>query len=112
MILLSGHHDSAYEFPLFRKLGEKSFLVIISCIVITLLNMLLGLFRTVFILMDGSLIISDPFQFLREIQTNNLAYVIDLVQVLLFFIGIPQNPSIKYLVCVSLYCAASASLSA
>ncbi len=88
LILLAGHHDSAYEFPLFSKLGEKSFLVIIFCIAITLLNLLLGLLRTVFVLIDGSLIISDPFQFLREIQTNNFAYILDLVQVLLFFIGI------------------------
>lgn len=87
LVLLAGHHNSAYEFPLFSKLGDKSFLVIIFCVVITLLNMLLGIIQTVLLLFEGSLVISDPFQFLTDIQNLTIPLFIDLIQSLVFLVG-------------------------
>ncbi len=48
LVLLSGHHDSAFEFPLFGKLGEKSVYVIIFTVVIVVLNIVIALLRTLF----------------------------------------------------------------
>ncbi len=47
LILISGHHDSAYEFPLLSKLGEKSKFLIFGLVFITVLNILLGVLKTI-----------------------------------------------------------------
>jgi len=70
IVLISGHHDSAYEFPLLNKLGNKSTYIIITTVVITVLNMLVGMLRS---LLANSTIIAT----------------LDLVQTSLFFLGVP-----------------------
>jgi hypothetical protein len=47
LVLLSGHHDSAYEFPIFSKLGEKSVYVILGTVGVVVINILIGFLRTV-----------------------------------------------------------------
>jgi len=49
-VLISGHHDSAYEFPLFRDLGVRAFNVVIFAIILVVATGLLGLGRTVVLL--------------------------------------------------------------
>jgi hypothetical protein len=88
LVLLAGHHDSAYEFPLLSKLGEKSMFVIITAVGIILLNMLLCIIRTGITLTQGSFSISDPFEFMREIPTLSISTTVDLVQSIIFIIGV------------------------
>jgi len=45
IVLVSGHHDSAYEFPLFRTLGLRAFTLVILAIVLVIITALLGLGR-------------------------------------------------------------------
>jgi hypothetical protein len=70
IILLSGHHDSAYEFPLLNKLGDKSAYVILFTLAIIVLNMVLGMLRAL-------------------IYNPTVVPTIDMVQTLLFIIGVP-----------------------
>ena len=70
IVLIAGHHDSAYEFPLLNKLGDRSMYIIITAVVITVLNMIAGLLRTF-------------------ITTPTIVPTIDLIQTLLFIIGTP-----------------------
>ncbi|MHA1214198.1 MAG: M28 family metallopeptidase [Candidatus Hodarchaeales archaeon] len=70
LVILSGHHDSAYEFPMFSKLGEKSSYIIISAVVISILNIILAF--TKFIVVGNN---------------KTLLNFIDLVQTILFIPG-------------------------
>ncbi|MFO7796046.1 MAG: M28 family peptidase [Promethearchaeia archaeon] len=66
LVLLGGHHDSAYEFPLLSKLGGASRYLIMFTLVISILNMIFALLRT----------------FINF-------YLIDFIQIILFIIGVP-----------------------
>lgn len=66
LVLLGGHHDSAYVFPLLSKLGGKSTYLIMSVLVITLLNIVMATIK-IFI----------------------AAFLVDLIQLILFIIGVP-----------------------
>ena len=72
LVLLAGHHDSAYEFPLLSKLGEKSALLIISVLLITFVNIILGIIKTISIIIGA------------------LEYIalIDFIQIIFFIIGV------------------------
>ncbi|TFG27505.1 MAG: M20/M25/M40 family metallo-hydrolase [Promethearchaeota archaeon] len=72
LVLLAGHHDSAYEFPLLSKLGEKSAYLIMSVLLITLINIVLGILKTIFIVINAV----DYF------------LLIDIIQLIFFVIGI------------------------
>ena len=74
LILLGGHHDSAYEFPLLSKLGGKSAILIIVTVVIVLLNIILGIVKTILIVMGMS--------------SQNSFDLVDLIQIPLFVIGV------------------------
>jgi hypothetical protein len=74
LILLGGHHDSAYEFPLLSKLGGKSAILIIVTVVIVLLNIILGIVKTILIVMGMS--------------SKNSFDIVDLIQIPLFVIGV------------------------
>ncbi|UCG01003.1 MAG: M28 family peptidase [Candidatus Heimdallarchaeota archaeon] len=88
LVLLSGHHDSAYEFPLLSKLGEKSAIIIIAAVVIALLSIFLGVLRTVIqISLDLSSSQVDPFVFLQTTQNLTFVNVIDTIQIIIFPIG-------------------------
>ncbi|MFX1284964.1 MAG: M28 family metallopeptidase [Promethearchaeota archaeon] len=88
LILLSGHHDSAYEFPLLSKLGGKSTILIILAVILAVLSTLLGVLKTfVLIFLDQQFSQVDPFAFIREVQNFTILYVIDLVQIIIFPIG-------------------------
>jgi hypothetical protein len=88
LILLSGHHDSAFEFPLLSKLGEKSAIFIILTILCALLNIFLSLLKSILLFRDkGSFDSGDPFEFMRNIQQFSVLYMIDLLQLIFFAIG-------------------------
>ncbi|MFX1338313.1 MAG: M28 family metallopeptidase [Promethearchaeota archaeon] len=72
LVLLAGHHDSAYEFPLLSKLGEKSALLIISVLLISFVNIILGIIKTIFIM----------------IEAQDYIALIDFIQVIFFIIGV------------------------
>jgi hypothetical protein len=61
LVLLSGHHDSAYEFPLFGKLGERSAYLIVFTVVIVLINFIISLLKA-FIPNQELFLILDPAQ--------------------------------------------------
>ncbi len=88
LVLLGSHHDSAFEFPLLSKLGEKFILVIVIAVGITLLNMLLCILRTSITLTKGSLSISEPFEFIREVQNFSISAIVDFFQTVLFISGV------------------------
>ena len=69
LVLLSGHHDSAYEFPIFSKLGERSVYLIVSTVIIVVINIVIGFLKTL-------------------IKDLNLIPILDMVQVVFFFFGI------------------------
>jgi hypothetical protein len=88
LVLLSGHHDSAYEFPLLSKLGNKSNIIIISAVVVAVLSIFLGVLRTILELsLDPSFSQVDPFVFMRTIQDYSILNVIDIFQLILFTVG-------------------------
>lgn len=66
LVLLGGHHDSAYEFPLLSKLGGKSRYLIMFTLIISLLNIILSILKVFW----------------------NF-YILDFIQITLFFIGVP-----------------------
>jgi hypothetical protein len=66
LVLLGGHHDSAYEFPLLSKLGGYSRYLIMLTLVISILNIILSLVNSIIVI---------PF--------------LDYIQIGLFFIGVP-----------------------
>ncbi|MHA1974249.1 MAG: M28 family metallopeptidase [Candidatus Hodarchaeales archaeon] len=71
LVLLSGHHDSAYEFPLFSKLGEKSGIIVISAVAVSIFNIVFALIK------------------LSISRKNNPAYSsIDILQSILFILGL------------------------
>jgi hypothetical protein len=88
LVLLSGHHDSAYEFPLISKLGEKSAYLIILAVIIAILSIFFGLIKTFLIITNDFPQNSDPFRLIRDIQQLTILNAIDLVQIIVFSIGI------------------------
>ncbi len=70
IVLISGHHDSAYEFPLLNKLGDKSTYIILLTLAITILNMIVGMLR---------MLIDNP----------TVVPTIDITQTMLFALGLP-----------------------
>ncbi len=66
LVLLGGHHDSAYEFPLLSKLGGKSTYLIMLALLITILNIIMAAIK---------IFIAIP--------------LLDLIQIILFIIGTP-----------------------
>lgn len=66
LILLGGHHDSAYEFPLLSKLGGRSRYLIMLTLVITILNIIIS-----------------------AVKTFLVFYIVDIIQIVLFIIGVP-----------------------
>ncbi len=72
LVLLAGHHDSAYEFPLLSKLGEKSAYLIISVLLITLVNIILGILKTILII----------------INAVDYIMLVDTIQLIFFIIGV------------------------
>lgn len=88
LVLLTGHHDSAYEFPLLSKLGGKSTILIILAVVLAVLSTLLGLLKTLALIsLDQLFSQVDPFAVIRVLQNFTILYVIDLVQIIIFPIG-------------------------
>ena len=66
LVLLAGHHDSAYTFPILSKLGSKSAFLIVLVLFIALLNIVLGIVKTVFVIIQFSqsmLLSIDYFQY-------------------------------------------------
>ena len=88
LVLLSGHHDSAYEFPLLSKLGGKSIILIILAVICSVLNILLGFAKTLLLFFGGSSQSSNPFNFMRDIQQFSVIDIIDLLQIITFPIGV------------------------
>ncbi len=74
LALLAGHHDSAYEFPLLSKLGGKSAYLIMFVLIIALLNITLGIIKTI-------------FSFIGTIPQGYIALV-DIIQYVSFVIGV------------------------
>jgi len=74
LVLLGGHHDSAYEFPLFSKLGGKSAILIFSAVLIVLLNIILGIVKSISIILGTF--------------SPSVIFLIDLIQLILFVIGV------------------------
>lgn len=89
LVLLSGHYDSAYEFPILNKLGQNSIYLIISALSISFLNILLSFIRLLLLFFDNRLfVLGDPFRFIRDIQRQiSPYYVVDWLQLLLFILG-------------------------
>ncbi|MFX0052990.1 MAG: M28 family metallopeptidase [Candidatus Hodarchaeota archaeon] len=88
LILLSGHHDSAFEFPLLSKLGEKSAILIIFTIFCALLNIFLSLLKSILLFnVKGSFNSGDPLNFMRNVQELSVLTTIDLLQLVFFTIG-------------------------
>jgi hypothetical protein len=89
LVLLSGHYDSAYEFPIMNKLGQKSIYLIISVVSIFLLNILLNLIKSLLLFFESSPFgLGDPFEFIRNFQPQlTLYYMIDWLQLLTFIFG-------------------------
>jgi hypothetical protein len=75
LVLLGGHHDSAYEFPLLSRLGGKSAYLILLTLLITLLNIILGILKTIFSFVNSG--------------AEGYISLIDLIQLILFIIGVP-----------------------
>lgn len=73
LVLLGGHHDSAYEFPLFSKLGGKSAILIFSAVLIVLINIILGIIKGISIFLN--------------VFSPNVIFLIDIIQLILFVIG-------------------------
>ncbi len=74
LVLLGGHHDSAYEFPLFSKLGGKSAILVLSILLIALINIILGIIKTISVLLNTF--------------SPSVIFLIDLIQLILFVIGV------------------------
>ncbi len=72
LVLLAGHHDSAYEFPLLSKLGGKSAYLIIFVLLITIINIILGIVKII-LMMIGA-------------QGNST--IVDTIQLIFFIIGV------------------------
>jgi hypothetical protein len=70
IVLISGHHDSAYEFPLLNKLGDKSTYIILPTLAIVILNITIGIIR---------LLLDSP----------SIVLTLNLIQTLLFSLGVP-----------------------
>jgi len=88
LVLLSGHHDSAFEFPLLSKLGGKSAFFIIFTIVGALLNIFLSLLKSILLYSGkGSFDSGDPIKFMHNIQQLSVLDTIDLLQLVFFAIG-------------------------
>ena len=68
LVLLAGHHDSAYEFPLLSKLGGKSAYLIMLVFIIALFNIILGIVKTIFMITgaipQGYIALLDIFQYI------------------------------------------------
>lgn len=69
LVLISGHHDSAYEFPIFSKLGEKSSYLIIGAVINVVLNIILALLNLVNL-------------------DSNFSNILNLMQLILFITGV------------------------
>ncbi|UCG90673.1 MAG: M28 family peptidase [Candidatus Heimdallarchaeota archaeon] len=88
LVLLSGHHDSAYEFPLISKLGGKLAILIIFAVIGAVLSIFLGLLTTFLQLyLAGQISQVDPFTILRMFQNFTILNVIDFIQMILFLVG-------------------------
>ncbi|MFX0124826.1 MAG: hypothetical protein ACFFAE_14440, partial [Candidatus Hodarchaeota archaeon] len=88
LILLSGHHDSAFEFPLLSKLASKSYILIMIAVVSAILSIFLGLLRTIFqIFFNHSRSWIDPFAFIPTTQNLTLVNAIDIIQMIIFPVG-------------------------
>ncbi|MFW9995803.1 MAG: M28 family metallopeptidase [Candidatus Odinarchaeota archaeon] len=88
LVLLAGHHDSAYEFPLLGKLGGKSAYIIITAVLGCVFNILLGLIKTYFVFTGSASPVSDPFLVLSDIQNVSTIYdLVDDLQLITFVIG-------------------------
>ncbi|MFX1505042.1 MAG: M28 family metallopeptidase [Promethearchaeota archaeon] len=88
LVLISGHHDSAYEFPLLSKLGERSAILIMTAVVIAVLCILLGVIRSVIqLFLDQPSSQIDPFVIIQSPQNLTLFNVIDTIQIIIFPIG-------------------------
>ncbi|MBD3342900.1 MAG: M20/M25/M40 family metallo-hydrolase [Candidatus Lokiarchaeota archaeon] len=74
LVLLGGHHDSAYEFPLLSKLGGRSTYLIVSTLLVSILNIIIGFVKTILLLMSAA---------------SGIISIVDLVQIILFIIGVP-----------------------
>ncbi|MFX0015475.1 MAG: M28 family metallopeptidase [Candidatus Hermodarchaeota archaeon] len=88
LVLLSGHHDSAYEFPLLSKLGRKSVLLILTAVMCAILNIFLSLSKIIVLNFQSQEISQiDPFNFLRTQQEFTIPNSIDVLQLFIFSIG-------------------------
>lgn len=87
LVILSGHHDSAYEFPLLSKLGGKSTLLIILAVIGSILSIFLGLIKGFLIIIGYTNQNTDPFRLIRGIQQFSILDIIDLLQLIIFPIG-------------------------
>ncbi|NHJ02471.1 MAG: M28 family peptidase [Candidatus Heimdallarchaeota archaeon] len=84
LIILSGHHDSAYEFPLLSKLGQKSSYVIYIAISIVVLNIILGIIK-----------ILAPVEMIQFIDTLQLIlFAIGTLVVLVLAIFLRSNKGV------------------
>ncbi|MHA2225736.1 MAG: M28 family metallopeptidase [Candidatus Hodarchaeales archaeon] len=81
LLLLSGHHDSAYEFPLFSKLGKKTLILILPLFLIGFLNILFSFLKMVFLFLRDYSLIIDP------IHQSTVSSGIDIIQIVLFTSG-------------------------
>jgi hypothetical protein len=75
LVLLGGHHDSAYEFPLLSKLGGKSTYLIMLAVLVSLLCIIMGITKTIFVY--------------TNLVPQGYILIVDLVQLILFIIGVP-----------------------
>ena len=75
LVLLGGHHDSAYEFPLLSKLGGKSTYLIMLAVLISFLSIILGITKTIFVY--------------TNLVPQDYIIIVDLIQLILFIIGVP-----------------------
>lgn len=75
LVLLAGHHDSAYEFPLLSKLGGRSAYLIMFTVLLSFLNIILGIVKTILIYTNTAV--------------DSYILLVDMIQIIIFIIGVP-----------------------
>ncbi|MFX1513640.1 MAG: M28 family peptidase, partial [Promethearchaeota archaeon] len=87
LVLLSSHHDSAYEFPLFSKLGRSSVYIIIIAVLIVVLNIFLNFAAIILFFIDDFSQNAEPSKLDLSFLQLTVIQLIDLLQIILFSIG-------------------------
>jgi hypothetical protein len=88
LVLLSGHHDSAYEFPLLTKLGSRSSTLVIITVAIGFLTILMGMIKTILVVSGTAPVNIDIISLIVNFQNvSTVTDVVDSVQLIICIIG-------------------------